>query len=210
MRIFLTTFIGLLILASCGGQVKNKTIIMENKIKDGKSIAYFASGCFWCVEAIYENVKGVEDVVSGYSGGHTENPTYESSNTGVTGHAEAVAVTYNQEVISFKDLVEVYFCYQNREQLNGQGNDRGSQYRSIIFYSNVEEKQIIEIKVAEIENELKIKVAAEVTEFEKFWIAEDYHQNYEELHPNHPYIQGVSIPRFKKFKGTCPLLIKNK
>ena len=104
--------------------------------EDGLKSAYFASGCFWCVEAIYESVKGVEESISGYSGGHTNNPTYEKSNTGKTGHAEAVEIIYNPEIISFKQLVSIYFGSQNISQLNGQGNDRGSQYRSIIFYQN--------------------------------------------------------------------------
>ena len=100
--------------------------------------AYFASGCFWCVEAIYERTKGVINVTSGYAGGHTKNPTYESSNTGRTGHAESVEVTYNADEISFATLIDIYYATQNPFQFNGQGPDKGSQYRSIIFYSPVE------------------------------------------------------------------------
>ena len=103
---------------------------------EGLSKAYFASGCFWCVEAVYESVIGVEESISGYSGGHTENPTYQSSNTGRTGHAEAVEIHYDPEKVSFATLVDVYFGSQNITQVNGQGPDRGSQYRSIIFYQN--------------------------------------------------------------------------
>ena len=122
---------------------KSKTITniapVEVVSSDGFKRAYFASGCFWCVEAIYESLIGVEESISGYSGGHTKNPTYESSNTGKTGHAEAVEIIYNPNVISFKILIDVYFESQNISQVNGQGNDRGSQYRSIIFYQNMEE-----------------------------------------------------------------------
>ena len=177
--------------------------------EDGLNSAYFASGCFWCVEAIYESVKGVEESISGYSGGHTDNPTYEKSNTGKTGHAEAVEIIYNPEIISFKQLVSIYFGSQNISQLNGQGNDRGSQYRSIIFYQNEEEKKIIndQIEVLYKENKNRI-VAAEVMPFQKFWIAEKYHQNYERLHPNNPYIQNVSIPRLKRFQEKFPELLK--
>ena len=107
---------------------------------DGLDRAYFASGCFWCVEAIYESLKGVKESISGYSGGHTQNPTYASSNTGKTGHAEAVEVIYNAQEIQFSDLVDVYFGSQNIGQVNGQGPDRGSQYRSIIFYQNQNQK----------------------------------------------------------------------
>ena len=109
---------------------------VEVPMKNGKAKAYFASGCFWCVEAIYESVKGVDEVINGYSGGHTSNPTYEASNTGRTGHAEAVEVIYDPQVISFSTLVDVYFASQNPTQVNGQGPDNGSQYRSIIFYQN--------------------------------------------------------------------------
>jgi len=169
--------------------------------------AHFASGCFWCVEAIYEHTKGVSEVISGYSGGHTKNPTYESSNTGKTGHAEAVEVIYDSSVVSFKELVDIYFGTQNIEQVNGQGPDNGSQYRSIIFYSDASEKVIIENKVAELKSS-GLKPAAEVTMFKKFWIAEDYHQDYERLHPNQSYIRAVSVPRLNRFKSDFPELVK--
>jgi peptide-methionine (S)-S-oxide reductase len=173
---------------------------------DGKAKAYFASGCFWCVEAIYESVKGVEESISGYSGGHTENPTYESSNTGQTGHAEAVEIIYDPTVVSFATLVDVYFGSQNIDQRNGQGPDRGSQYRSILFYQNADQKKIIDEKIAALGG--SEDVAAEVMEFEKFWVAEDYHQDYEKLNPNNPYVQSVSIPRLKRFQEKFPHLLK--
>jgi peptide-methionine (S)-S-oxide reductase len=170
--------------------------------------AYFASGCFWCVEAIYESVLGVENVTNGYSGGHTENPTYESSNTGTTGHAEAVEVIYNPKEVSFKTLVNIYFSSQNPTQFNGQGPDRGSQYRSIIFYQNESEKMIIINKRNTLAKQLNLKIAAEIVPFEKFWIAEKYHQNYEQLHPYNRYIQNISIPRLNKFKKKFPEVLK--
>ena len=117
--------------------------------------------------------------ISGYSGGHTKYPTYEASNTGRTGHAEAVEVIYDPKVVSFATLVDVYFGSQNPTQVNGQGPDRGSQYRSIIFYQNDEQKKIIEEKKAALAKELDARIAAEVYPFQKFWIGEDYHQNYE-------------------------------
>ena len=193
---------------------KNKTnnnniTPVEVASSDGFKRAYFASGCFWCVEAIYESLNGVEESISGYSGGHTKNPTYESSNTGKTGHAEAVEIIYNPNIISFKLLVDVYFGSQNISQVNGQGNDRGSQYRSIIFYQNTEEKNIIANKIKALYKENPDrKVAAEVMPFQKFWIAEKYHQDYERLHPNNSYIQNVSIPRLKKFQNKFPELLK--
>ncbi|WP_157207747.1 peptide-methionine (S)-S-oxide reductase MsrA [Mariniflexile maritimum] len=181
---------------------------VEVPTKNGKAKAYFASGCFWCVEAIYESVKGVDEVISGYSGGHTQNPTYEASNTGKTGHAEAVEVIYNPNIVSFETLVDVYFGSQNPTQVNGQGNDRGSQYRSIIFYQNDEQKQIILKKKDALAKKLNATIAAEVYPFQKFWRAEDYHQNYERLHPNNSYIQNVSIPRLNRFKAKFPDLLK--
>ena len=178
-------------------------------IVNGMERAYFASGCFWCVEAIYESVRGVQESISGYSGGHTQNPTYESSNTGRTGHAEAVEIIYNPKEITFSDLVDVYFGSQNITQVNGQGPDRGSQYRSIIFYQNQAQKDIIDAKIAKLEEKLGAgKVAAQVLPFEKFWDGEGYHQNYERLNPGNPYIQNVSIPRLKKFQKKFPHLLK--
>jgi len=170
--------------------------------------AYFASGCFWCTEAIFESVIGIQEVTNGYSGGHTLNPTYESSNTGRTGHAEAVEVIYNPEEISFATLIDVYFGSQNPTQVNGQGPDRGSQYRSIIFYQNKTQKEIINTKKEALSKLLNTTIAAELMMFEQFWVAENYHQNYERLHPENRYIQKVSIPRLNKFKKKFPHLLK--
>ena len=152
------------------------------------------------VEAIFESVYGVHEVISGYSGGFTKNPTYELSNTGRTGHAEAVEVYYDDKIISYSTLLDVYFGSQNISQINGQGPDIGSQYRSIIFYQNKLQRNLIYNKIKEIEKFNKVSVAAEVYPFQKFWKAENYHQNYERLHPNNPYIRNVSIPRLKKFQ----------
>lgn len=209
--------VGTVILFSCQNNAqanKNQKAIVnatpiEVPIKNGKAKAYFASGCFWCVEAIYESVKGVNEVISGYSGGHTKNPTYETSNTGKTGHAEAVEVIYDPKIVSFETLVDVYFGSQDPTQVNGQGNDRGSQYRSIIFYQNEEQKQIILKKKDALAKKLDTTIAAEVYPFQKFWVAEAYHQNYERLHPNNSYIQNVSVPRLNKFKAKFPQLIKD-
>ena len=203
-------------LSSCqspGKKPKQKAVInaepIELPIKNGIARAYFASGCFWCVEAIYESLAGVQEAISGYAGGHTKNPTYELSNTGRSGHAEAVEVYYDPEQVSFSTLVDVYFGSQNVSQINGQGPDRGSQYRSIVFYQNETQKAIILQKIAEIEKKQNIKVASEVYPFQKFWKAEDYHQNYERLHPNNSYVRNVSIPRLKRFKAKFPHLLKS-
>lgn len=183
---------------------------IEVPLENGMAKAYFASGCFWCVEAVYESVKGVDEVISGYAGGHTKNPTYESSNTGTTGHAEAVEVIYDPEIINFETLVKIYFGSQNPIQVNGQGPDIGSQYRSIIFYQNQEQKDIIEKIRSQIAKNYDKPIAAEVLPFLKFWVAEDYHQDYEKLNPNNPYVQKVSVPRLNKFKQKFPELLKEK
>ena len=189
-------------------EVTTKAKPVEVPVQDNKARAYFASGCFWCVEAVYESVEGVEEVISGYSGGHTKNPTYEASNTGKTGHAEAVEVIYDPRKVDFATLVRVYFGSQNPTQVNGQGPDNGSQYRSIIFFQNEEQRKIIEDIKAEVAKNYDKPIAAEVVPFQKFWKAEDYHQNYEKLNPNNPYIQNVSIPRLEKFKNKFPELLK--
>lgn len=215
MRIvFLLTFSFFLL--SCGNgntqTVTKKEIAsaepVEIPMKDGKARAYFASGCFWCVEVIYESIEGVKEVISGYSGGHTKKPTYESSNTGRTGHAEAVEVIYDPEVVDFQTLVRVFFGSQDPTQVGGQGPDIGSQYRSIVFYQNQEQKHTIEKIKSEVAENYDKPIAAEILPFQKFWIAEDYHQDYKKYNPNNPYIKNVSVPRFNRFKQNFPELLK--
>lgn len=190
-------------------QAQNELTPVEVPMKDGLARAYFASGCFWCVEAIYESVKGVKESISGYSGGHTDNPTYESSNTGRTGHAEAVEIYYDPNVVSFRELLDVYFGSQDVTQVNGQGPDRGSQYRSIVFYQNEEQKKQVDQKIKEVEEVVgEGKVAAQVLPFQKFWEAEGYHQNYEKRNPYNPYVLRVSIPRLLRFQNAYPHLLK--
>ena len=181
---------------------------VEVPMQNGLKKAYFAAGCFWCVEAIFESVKGVKEAVSGYSGGHTKNPTYEQSNTGKTGHAEAVEVIYDPELVNFNTLVDVYFGSMDPTQKNGQGPDNGSQYRSIAFYQNQSQKEVIEQKIEELGQQYKKPIAVEVLPFQKFWKAEEYHQNYERNHPNDSYIRNVSIPRINRFKSKFPELLK--
>jgi peptide-methionine (S)-S-oxide reductase len=172
--------------------------------------AYFASGCFWCVEAVYERLYGVKESVSGYSGGKTKNPTYEQVGANETGHAEAVAVFYDPKLISFETLVKVYFGSQNPTQVNGQGPDNGSPYRSIIFYRNPEEQKVAEAQKKLLEDSGKYSqpIAAEILPFDVFYDAEDYHQNYERKHPENPYVQRISIPRLRKMEAQFPELLK--
>lgn len=179
-----------------------------DKDLSGLHKAYFASGCFWCVEAIYESVEGVEEAVSGYSGGKIKNPTYQLIGTGSTRHAETVLVYYDSTKVDFPTLLKVFFGSHDPTTKDRQGPDRGPQYRSIAFYQNAAEKQMIEDYIKEIKGDFDGKISTDVTAFEKFWEAEAYHQNYERLNPNQPYVRGVSIPRLLKFQEKYPELLK--
>ncbi len=173
--------------------------------------AYFASGCFWCVEAVFESVKGVAEAVSGYAGGTEDNPTYEQVARGQTSHAEAVKVYYDPEIISFTALVQVFFGSHDPTTLNRQGPDRGPQYRSVAFYKSEEEKKIIEAYIQALKDQNVYQgeaITTEVTAFTKFYDAEDYHQDYEKKHPNNSYITNVSIPRLNRFKKNFPDYLK--
>ncbi len=214
--------ISLLIVTSCQSHVEKKKTTMESTVEkeivkptnqdlEKFETAYFASGCFWCVEAIFESVKGVEEVVSGYSGGTEKNPTYEQVGGGMTSHAEAVKIYYDPKVISFTALVQVFFGSHDPTTLNRQGPDRGAQYRSVAFYKNEKEKQIIEAYIKALTDQNVYEgapITTEVTQFTKFYDAEDYHQDYEKKHPNNSYITNVSIPRLNRFKANFKEYLK--
>lgn len=182
-----------------------KKLIQNNYEK-----AYFASGCFWCVEAIYESVKGVIEVYSGYAGGFTKNPNYYQIGTGRTGHAEAVEVIYDPNIVSYGTLVQVFFGSHDPTTPNRQGPDYGSQYRSIAFYKTEKEKQTIEnyVKILEDGNYFQKDIITEIKVLEKFYYAERYHQDYEKNNPDNPYVKNVSIPRLRKFQKKYPELLK--
>ncbi len=164
--------------------------------------ATLAAGCFWCVEAVFDDLRGVEDVVSGYSGGHKDNPTYQEVCSETTGHAEVVQIKFDPEQLSFEDLLKVYFTVHDPTQLNRQGNDIGTSYRSAIFYHSDEQKQIAEKVIDEITKEgiYDKPIVTEVTAFNKFWPAEDYHQEYFANNPNQPYCAAVVAPKVAKFR----------
>ena len=185
----------------------NKNIIHQENV----CIAYFASGCFWCVESIYEDFKGVISVISGYAGGYLKNPTYRQVIGGKTGHAETVKVTYNPNQISFSKLVEIFFLSHDPTTKNRQGPDIGSHYRSIAFYENEYEKKIIKnyINVLNLRQIYKNKIVTEIKKIEVFYEAEEYHQNFKKKNPNNPYILNVSNARIKKFKTQYPFLFIN-
>jgi len=164
--------------------------------------ATLAAGCFWCVEAVFDDLQGVEDVVSGYSGGHTDNPTYRQVCDGNTGHAEVAEIRFDPSVISFKDVLRVFFSVHDPTTLNRQGNDIGTQYRSAIFYHNEDQKRDAEEVIKEVTDEgvYDNPIVTEVVPFEKFWPAEDYHQEYFLNNPNQPYCTAVVAPKVRKFR----------
>jgi len=208
MKLFTLLFF-IFSLANCNSQT-SKVINEEmpkKELSDNLSKAYFASGCFWCVEIIYESVKGVEESISGYSGGHVKNPTYEQVGSKKTGHAEAVEIYYDPQIVSFETLVQVYYASQDPTTF-GQRPDYGSAYRSMIYYQNEEEKAIAEKWKSKVAENYDDPIVTEIVPFEAFWPAEDYHQDFEKRNPNYPYVRSVSIPRLKKFQAKHPELLK--
>lgn len=174
---------------------------MNNK-KDNRATAVFGAGCFWCTEAVFQDLKGVYKVESGYSGGTVKNPTYEEVCTGTTGHAEVTLIEYNPKEISFELLLSVFFKTHDPTSLNRQGADHGTQYRSVIFYTSPEQKEIAERIINQLNKEKAYPnpIVTEVTKFEKFYKAEDYHQDYFINNPNQGYCRFVIQPKVEKFK----------
>ncbi len=172
---------------------------MENNLQE---TATLGAGCFWCVEAVFDDLRGVTDVVSGYSGGHTENPTYAQVCSETTGHAEVTQIEFDPQELSFADLLRVFLAVHDPTTLNRQGNDIGSSYRSAIFYHSDEQKQIAEEIIKEV-TEAGIydrPIVTEVTKFDKFYPAEDYHQEYFANNPSQPYCVAVVAPKVAKFR----------
>ncbi|MBT9567237.1 MAG: peptide-methionine (S)-S-oxide reductase MsrA [Thiobacillus sp.] len=175
------------------------------------SVATLAGGCFWCIESVFNRLRGVESAVSGYMGGHTQNPTYKDICGGDTGHAEVVQVTFDPEVLSFRELLDVFFTLHDPTQLNRQGNDVGTQYRSAIFWHTPEQKREAESAIAELtaDKQFADPIVTEVTEAETFYPAEDYHQGYFDQNPNQPYCQFVVAPKVVKARAKYADRLKN-
>ena len=165
-------------------------------------IATLAGGCFWCIEAVFDELNGVVSVESGYSGGRIDNPSYQAVCTGMTGHAEVVQVTFDPSAISFRDILRVFFTVHDPTTLNRQDADVGTQYRSAIFYHDEEQKRVAEEVIREIaaEKVWNNPIVTEVTKFEKFFVAEDYHQEYFVNNPRQPYCMAVVAPKVMKFR----------
>lgn len=163
--------------------------------------ATFGSGCFWCSEAMFKSLRGVVQVDPGYSGGHTTNPTYEEVCTDTTGHAEVVQVTFNPEQISYEQLVQIFFSSHDPTTLNRQGNDIGTQYRSVIFYHDPEQKTIAERVLKEVTPLWDDPIVTEISPLENFYPAEDYHRDYFANHPEQAYCKAVVAPKVAKFRS---------
>ncbi len=188
----------------------NPTIDLKNEPAP-ESTAVLAGGCFWCTEAVFNQIEGVKKVVSGYSGGERATANYDAVCGGGTGHAEAIQITYDLSQISYGQLLKIFFSVaHDPTQLNRQGNDRGTQYRSAIFYSDPEQKRVAEAYIQQL-NQAKVfsaPIVTEVTPLQAFYPAEGYHQNYCSLNPQNPYIQGVAVPKVEKTKKQFPDLLK--
>ena len=196
-----------LVFGSC--TAKEKPIVKEEfkepvkiKVKEGMEVATFAGGCFWCTEAVFLEIKGVEKVVSGYIGGKTKNPTYKDICTGETGHAEAIQITFNPNEVAYEDLLEVFFATHDPTTLNRQGADVGTQYRSEIFYHSEAQKTKAEnyIQLLEKEKLYDKKIVTKVSSATIFYPAEDYHQNYYNQNSSQGYCQMVIAPKLEKLR----------
>ena len=168
----------------------------------GKQLATFGAGCFWCIEACFQDLKGVISVVPGYAGGHTDKPTYKEICTGQTGHAEVAQVVFDPSVISYEELLEAFWFVHDPTQLNRQGNDIGTQYRSVIFYHNEAQKTaaLKYLQKLEAENVWDKPIVTQIVEINNYFEAEDYHHNYYENNPGNPYCQSVVRPKVEKFR----------
>src|SRR5262245_21908452 len=205
MKAIIATFISIIIFAGCAQPQDSKAKIfagISQKPSSNEAVATFAEGCFWHTEIVFQSLVGVRDAVSGYAGGTDTNPDYEKVSSGETGHAESVQVFYDPTKISFETLVKAFFASHDPTQVDRQGNDVGTQYRSIAFYRNEKEKQLIEAEIKRITDQKKYsgKIVTEIKPYTKFYPAEDYHQEYILHHPENPYARNVSIPDFERFR----------
>ncbi|MCB9361570.1 MAG: peptide-methionine (S)-S-oxide reductase MsrA [Flavobacteriales bacterium] len=194
----LATVISLISCSNYKAEIKDLTIQNINNM----DTITLGAGCFWCVEAVYSELKGVESVVSGFSGGNIKNPSYKEVCTERTGHAEVCQLTYDPTVISFKEILEVFWQTHDPTTLNRQGGDVGTRYRSVIFYHTAEQKQIAEeyLQVLNDEKAFENPIVTEITAYTNFYPAEDYHQDYFELNGEQPYCTAVVRPKVEKFR----------
>ena len=197
------TFATLIILTACGrSQQVAIPVGQKSPATPNEAVADFAEGCFWHSEIVFQSLAGVRDAVSGYAGGTDKHPDYEKVSSGSTGHAETVQVYYDPSKISYATLVAAFFASLDPTELNRQGNDEGTQYRSIVFYRNEEEKKTVQDEIARQAKKYTAKIVTQVQPFTVFYPAEEYHQEYIKNHPENPYVQNVSIPDYLHFRNT--------
>ena len=203
--LFFTLFI---IVHACGQKSVNQRDIMENS---NLELATFGAGCLWCVEAIFQRVDGVEKVVSGYAGGHVKNPTYKEVCNGTTGHAEVCQLSYDPNRVSYDELLEIFWKTHDPTTLNRQGNDVGTQYRSVVYYHNEAQKKLAEKYIKELDAAgiFNNPIVTEISPFDVLYIAEDYHQNYFNENGSQPYCSFVIQPKVDKFKKVFKDKVKN-
>ena len=219
MKLFFTgALVTLATLFSCAQKQKSKKDISKNmttntngSVNTATDTATFGTGCFWCTEAIFQQLEGVVSATSGYSGGHVNNPTYKEVCTGTTGHAEVLQVVYDPSKITFDELLEVFWQTHDPTTLNRQGNDVGPQYRSVVFYHNNEQKEKAEKYKAELDKSgaFNNPIVTEISPFTKFYAAEDYHQDYYNLNGAEPYCNIVIRPKVEKFKKVFKSKLKH-
>ena len=212
MKRFLIPFAFFLLLAACGqSQQVNIPVKESDRPSPNEAVADFSEGCFWHAEIVFQSLVGVRDAVSGYAGGTDKHPDYEKVCSGTTGHAETVQVYYDPAKISYATLVKAFFASMDPTELDRQGPDEGTQYRSIAFYRNDQEKKIIDDEIARLSASKKYsgKIVTKVVPFTTFYPAEAYHQEYIKNHPENPYVEHVSIPDWLEFKRTFPGPYKN-
>ena len=211
MKRFLSVVAGLLAVNTARAQIPAYAAAPRVTPAKGEQVAVLAGGCFWGVDAVFKHVKGVKSVVSGYSGGGSAAARYEIVSTGATGHAESVKITYDPSQISYSELLRVFFAVaHDPTQLNRQGPDVGSQYRSVIFYSNETEKETAQAYIAQLSNARVFSgpIVTQVVPFVQFYAAEDYHQNYLANHTDQPYIAFNDLPKLKRLQQQFPTLYR--
>ena len=217
---YIMPFISLLLFACGGGQQAQGQLQPSEYTVEPAAIsaseaqaldtATFAGGCFWCVEAVFERVKGVKSVISGYTGGEKVNPSYQEVAAGRTDHAESIQIFYDPTVVTYRELVEIFFGTHDPTQLNRQGPDVGKQYRSEVFYHDQQQQETVRNYMEQLSQSGKYQdqIVTRVSALDKFYVAEDYHQNYYEYNPNDRYIVNIAVPKVEKFKKNFPNMLK--
>lgn len=199
------------LLNACAQNNTNTKTKKEIKMNVNLEIATFGAGCFWCVEAVFQDFKGVEKVISGYSGGQVKNPSYKEICSGTTGHAEVAQIHFDPKIINYTELLEIFWSSHNPTTLNQQGADKGTQYRSAIYYHNEKQKELAQTSMKNVATKIwEEAIVTEITEFDVFYEAENYHQNYFDQNGNAPYCQLVIAPKVYKVKEKFKSKLKEK